>query len=316
MIDHIQSRAVSYEEALGRMCKHLAAVFQEQEQWSEAANTLAKIDLESGMRVVDSEFKIDTYVKIAMLYLEDEDSVSAEMYIKKASSLLGACKSPVLECQYNTCYARILDSKRRFAEASMRYYDISQLEGQIEGLQVSEEDRRQALEAAVKCAILSAAGPQRSRLLATLYKDERTSTLPQFSILQKVYLERLLSQGEVSAFAETLASHQLALLPDGTTVLARSIMEHNLEACSKLYSTIRIDSLADLLGVSVIRALDIVARMITEGRLPAEIDQVDGIVTFLTASDASTASMTRESVEEICRRADLSIRLIQSSGMG
>jgi COP9 signalosome complex subunit 4 len=32
-----------------------------------------------------------------------------------------------LELQYKTCYARILDSKRRFLEAATRYYELSQV---------------------------------------------------------------------------------------------------------------------------------------------------------------------------------------------
>lgn len=36
--------------------------------------------------------------------------------------------------------------------------------------QISEEDLEQALQSAIKCAVLAAAGPQRSRMLATLYK--------------------------------------------------------------------------------------------------------------------------------------------------
>jgi len=64
-------------------------------------------------------------------------------------------------------------------------------------LQVSEQELAQALEAAVTCCILAAAGPQRSRVLANLYKDERTRTLPVFPFLEKVYLERILQRAEV-----------------------------------------------------------------------------------------------------------------------
>lgn len=38
------------------------------------------------------EYKLSKNIKIAMLYLEDDDAVSAETYIKKASSLLTSCK--------------------------------------------------------------------------------------------------------------------------------------------------------------------------------------------------------------------------------
>ena len=62
---------------------------------------------------------------------------------------------------------------------------------------MSEDDLTQALTAACICCILAKAGPQRSRILANLYKDERTRALPIFPFLQKVYLERILRQDEV-----------------------------------------------------------------------------------------------------------------------
>ena len=62
------------------------------------------------------------------------------------------------------CYARILDSKRKFLEAGTRYYQLSQLQGKSFGaLTVSEAELTQALLQAVTCAILAPAGPQRSR---------------------------------------------------------------------------------------------------------------------------------------------------------
>ncbi len=65
-------------------------------------------------------------------------------------------------------------------------------------VQVGEDELDQALTAAVTCCILAAAGPQRSRVLANLYKDERCARLPVFSFLEKVYLERILRHQEVT----------------------------------------------------------------------------------------------------------------------
>ena len=91
------------------------------------------------------------------------------------------------------CYARILDSKRKFLEAGTRYYQLSQLQGKSFGaLTVSEAELTQALLQAVTCAILAPAGPQRSRLLGTLYKDERSSRLPSHGVLERMFMERLL----------------------------------------------------------------------------------------------------------------------------
>ena len=33
-----------------------------------------------------------------------------------------------LELQYKTCYARVLDSKRKFLQAATQYYELSQVE--------------------------------------------------------------------------------------------------------------------------------------------------------------------------------------------
>ena len=64
-------------------------------------------------------------------------------------------------------------------------------------LQVSEDELQEALTAAVTCCILAAAGPQRSRVLANLYKDERTRALPVFPFLERVYLEHILRRDQV-----------------------------------------------------------------------------------------------------------------------
>ena len=44
---------------------------------------------------------------------EDDDALSADKFIQKAGFLLSESKDEALELQYNTCYARILDSKVR-----------------------------------------------------------------------------------------------------------------------------------------------------------------------------------------------------------
>ena len=64
--------------------------------------------------------------------------------------------------------------------------------------------------AAVTCAVLAPAGPNRSRVLASLCRDERTSELPTFNILSKMFYDRILRPAEVKEFEGTLKQHQLA----------------------------------------------------------------------------------------------------------
>lgn len=280
-LEKLQPRVVSFEEAVTVLREDLAAVLEEEEDWSRAAQTLAGIDLESGVRQLDPQYKLGKSIKIAMLYLEDDDPVNAEMYIKKASSLIGGSNDPALELKYKTCYARIMDSKRRFLDAAQRYYELSCLQQKdIGGVSIDVDELEHALLQSITCTILAPAGPQRSRMLSALYKDERSPRLPVFGFLEKVFLERILRREEVDAFAKTLQPHQMALLPDGSTVLDRAVVQHNLLSASKLYNNIHIDSLGALLGVAPEKAEGIAADMISEGRLLGIIDQVDQLIRF------------------------------------
>ncbi|PRQ53449.1 putative proteasome component (PCI) domain, ubiquitin-conjugating enzyme/RWD [Rosa chinensis] len=212
---------------------------------------------------------------------KDDDAVNAEAFINKASFLVSSSQHEVLNLQYKVCYARILDLKRKFLEAALCYYDISQIEKrQIGDEEIAEDALEQALSAAVTCTILAAAGPQRSRVLATLYKDERCSKLKVYPILQKVYLERILRKPEIDAFAEELKPHQKALLPDNFMVLDRAMIEHNLLSASKLYTNISFDELGTLLGIEPPKAEKIASRIIYEDRMRGSIDQVEAVIHF------------------------------------
>ncbi|PQQ13610.1 COP9 signalosome complex subunit 4 isoform X1 [Prunus yedoensis var. nudiflora] len=276
-----QIRAVSFEEQVLIIREKLAELYESEQQWSKAAQMLSGINLDSGMRVVDDTFKLSKCVQIARLYLEDDDAVNAEAFIHKASFLITSIQHEVLNLQYRVCYARILDLKRRFLEAALRYYEFSQIEKrQIGDEEIDEEALEQALSAAVTCTILAAAGPQRSRVLATLYKDERCSKLKIYPILQKVYLERILRKPEIDAFSEELKPHQKALLPDNFTVLDRAMIEHNLLSASKLYTNISFDELGTLLGIEPHKAEKIASKMIYEDRMRGSIDQVEAVIHF------------------------------------
>jgi COP9 signalosome complex subunit 4 len=102
-------------------------------------------------------------------------------------------------------------------EAALKYHELSQI--------VTEGERLDALKLAVTCAILAKAGPQRSRVLANLYKDDRSAKLDIFSVLEKMYLERVIRKSEVQLFKDGLAVHQMADLSDGYKVHERAIIE-------------------------------------------------------------------------------------------
>lgn len=165
--------------------------------------------------------------------------------------------------------------------------------------------------AAVTCAVLAPAGPNRSRVLASLCRDERTTHLPTYNILSKMFLDRILRPAEVKEFEATLRPHQLAKIAqssndrlaasamsvDGdddemvtgevvstrtgpSTVLDRAVLEHNLLASSKIYNNITFRGLGALLDLTPGAAETMARRMIEQGRLKASIDQVDRLIWF------------------------------------
>lgn len=222
-------------------------------------------------RQYNVDYKLDTYLKIARLYLEDDDPVQAEAYINRASLLQNESTNEQLQVHYKVCYARVLDYRRKFIEAAQRYNELS-----YKSI-VHETERLEALKHALHCTILASAGTcycfytvwcvvspsiirrravktvltvpllrrcflglrilswpfigaassnvillspgqQRSRMLATLFKDERCQQLAAYGILEKMYLDRIIRGNQLQEFAAMLMPHQKATMADGQSL--------------------------------------------------------------------------------------------------
>jgi COP9 signalosome complex subunit 4 len=215
-------------------------------------------------------------LKIARLYLEDEDSIEAEAYVNRASVLQNETADDKLKIYYKVCYARVLDYRRKFLEASQRYNELSYR------TIIDEGERITALQNALVCTLLASAGQQRSRMLATLYKDDRCQTNlgDLFPILEKMYLDRIIRKSELKALEDLLCPHQKAITVDGGTILDRAVIEHNLLSASKLYDSISLQELGALLEIPSDRAEKVASQMISESRMQGSIDQIDGYVYF------------------------------------
>ena len=72
---------------------------------------------------------------------------------------------------------------------------------------------------------------------------------------------------QAESFSQGLKPHQKAVTGDGTTVLEKAVVEHNLAAASRLYNNIYFTELGQLLGVSADQAEGVACRMIAEERL-------------------------------------------------
>ncbi|EGS23671.1 putative COP9 signalosome protein [Thermochaetoides thermophila DSM 1495] len=267
-------------EGLCTLKEIIAEAHESQEEFAEAAKVLLEIPTDTSQRRLDDVGKARLWVRIVRNYLEVDDSTSAESYLNKLKNIMHNVPDEELNLHFRLSVARVHDAKREFLHAAKAYHDISFSPA------IAEEERLHTLAMAIKCAILAPAGPMRSRALARLYKDERSVQLEEFPILEKMFLDRIITPAEVDKFAKGLSPHQLATTADGSTVLAKAVVEHNLLSVSRLYSNVGFDELGLLLGLAPEKAEETTAKMIEQGRLSGSIDQIDRIIWF-EGGDAS-----------------------------
>lgn len=198
-------------------------------------------------RHIEDEEKLRVWVKTARFFIAFDENVQADKYTNRAGQLLKTSTSPPLATAYKECFATCQDYKRKFKEAARNYYVLA-CDPSHRGLPAAV--REEHLRKACLCTILERAGEQRSRMLSTLYKDERCKKLDVFPMLQDMHLERRVAREEVAAFAGLLKPHQQALLADGSTVLEHAVVMHNLRASSRVYTNISFEELAKLLETS------------------------------------------------------------------
>eukprot|EP00386_Alphamonas_edax_P004366 GDKI01013835.1.p1 GENE.GDKI01013835.1~~GDKI01013835.1.p1 ORF type:complete len:452 (-),score=131.29 GDKI01013835.1:125-1480(-) len=311
-IDKLRGRVTSYEEEDALLREALSEVLMNENEHTAAAKVLAAVNYEGGVggRQRTSEEKADKYVLIAELYLEDGDAVAAETYCNRAGLIIHEVTDKPITLRFKVVYARILDSKRRFMDAATRYFELSQ---NLQSLPIEPADLLQLLTNAVTCAILAPAGPQRSRLLASLMKDERIARVHSYEVLKRMFLGRIIKKDEVHKFSEKLEDHHKAVGPDGTTLLDKAMLQHNVLAASRVYLNMRLIDFGALLDVPRAQAEKMAAKMIQEKRMEGFIDQSVGVIHFGKA-ESEHLKQWDDQVQALCHRANVLAQEVSGGG--
>ncbi|OQV16320.1 COP9 signalosome complex subunit 4 [Hypsibius exemplaris] len=302
-LDKIQSRTISFEEQIFALRMRLADELQNGDQdWIQAAKVLSLIPLDSGQKQYAKGVKLDIYMRIGQLYLEAEEYIEAENFIQRVGMLMDSETPEDFRIRHSASFARIQDFRRKYIEASQRYYDLSRRPG------VADSERQTALSSAVNCILLASVSPQRNRVLAILLKDERTMDLPTYGFLRKIFDGKTVKRAEVEQFAQKLAPHQRdALTADGSSLLERTVLEHNILSSRKYFSVASFDALSRLLDMPADRLEKIMVNMASEGRLQVKINHKDNSVTF-EQEHPINAWDTR--LEQICKQVNKTADLL------
>ncbi|OLL26688.1 COP9 signalosome complex subunit 4 [Neolecta irregularis DAH-3] len=298
-LDTVQPRYTSFEEQVCTIRENLAAQYELLNKHEEAAKTLQGIQLESGQRVITEDYKLKILIRIIRNLLEIDDAITADTYLNRAQLLIHITDDPELLLPFKAAQAKCFDAKRMFVQASSKYHEIS-YETVVDG-----SERLQCLSNSIICGVLAPAGPLRSRLLANLYKDDRAAGLAEFEMLEKMHLDRLISPAQTVEFSKKLKGHQLATVSDGTTVLEQAVLEHNLLSASMVYDNIGFGELARVLGINEEKAEEYAAKMIEQGRLMGEIDQIKEFIYFNVQEDGFIETRRWDkNIEALCQAAE------------
>lgn len=73
--------------------------------------------------------KLTNYIKISEFYFECDDATSAESYVRKSAQLVERTDSRELQLRFEVCFARSLDSARKFLQAASKYHWLSMQAG-------------------------------------------------------------------------------------------------------------------------------------------------------------------------------------------
>jgi len=298
MLEKIRNRIVTFEEQDTKLRIFLSSVFKDEKNWSSAAEMLSGTFTDASQKLYTVEERVIRLLEVAELYLNDSKPVIAQSYTKRAIHQMTENSLPGLINRAKACTALALDYQFKFLEAAQKYNELSY----VTSLPIT--DQSEAIEKALNCAILSPAGPKRCRMLAVLYKDERCQNLSTFSILENMFLERIIRPQEVEQFSKQLMPHHLK----DVSILANAITEHNILSTSKLFTNIGFNKLGLLLGVPSLIAEEKARNMISENRMEGSIDQITNVLYF---KHLEVLPLWHSQVEKLCSEVNQVVDLIK-----
>jgi hypothetical protein len=182
--------------------------------------------------------------------------------------------------QYNFLEAKSLYAVGKYLEAANLCLPLLTEEN------ITEEQRLFVLECATACSVLASVGERKKSLLSVLYKLGQCRSTILFKLLERMYLDQLITFEERSYFLE-FKKIQLATLlaEEWQTALTRAILEHNLCTISKFCSQVRISWLGVTLGITSEKAEELTATMVINKQIKGCIDQANDVIIFVSLDE-------------------------------
>ena len=236
--------------------------------YNEAAKVYSSFPLPSD---IDHEI-LEYYMKIGECYLNNNDYEKALNYLHKMSSHVFQISTPrLLLNKYDIYRGKVhihRDAFREAANAFTRLWTMGE----------TPEMRIIGLRNGIICAVLAPVSKNRSLLLHKFVEDENASKLDVFPILDVIVKGKFIDKATRDDFCNKIAD--VVGLKDHRTLESFST-QHNISVAMKIFSSIRIDRLAQLIGETPSSVEEQVRKMIEIKALNALIDQPTRTVEFV-----------------------------------
>lgn len=270
--------------------------------------------LESSMCKLDDSYKFTLFVKFAKYLLEqssssstvvsdegaDESSVAnSEMYLNRAKFLLSKCKDEESMRDFKLCDAIISDLKGRFVEAGLGYSAL-------------KDFRNAAI-----CATLSKDSYQKTRLIAKLLAPPSVAAVMKAKGEEDTTMATDDGDNDEEGLLNILKSIQLGRIVDADAIKSKLTkphhlnafvavnLEHNLLCVSKLYKSITLVELSNILKVNEREAERKGIEMISQGKFKGVFDQEVGLLEFLKNEEEEEVHALRTLTDKIAQVCDL-----------
>ncbi len=89
-------------------------------------------------------------------------------------------------------------------------------------------------------------------------------------------------------------------MSDGSTLLDRSVREHNMFAASRVFATVTLSSLAEHIGLEPAAAEKALVGMLADGKIQGRLDHASGTVEFQTSEEHDALRAWDEDIKDVC----------------
>ena len=277
--------------------------------------------LESSMCKLDDSYKFTLFVKFANYLLEqssssstvgggvDEASVAnSELYLNRAKFLLSKCKDEESMREFKLCDAIISDLKGRFVEAGLGYLALKDFRNAAICATLSKESFQKTRLVAKLLASPSAAAAMREKGEedTTMVTDDENDEEGLFNVLKSIQLGRIVD-------ADTIKSKLTK--PHHLKAFVAINLEHNLLCVSKLYKSITLVELSNILKVSEREAERKGIEMISQGKFKGVFDQEVGLLEFLKDEEEEEVHVLQTLTEKITEACNLIAKSKNNDGV-